>query len=312
MMTGGSVHYLLLDCKREIPCCCLPLLAKLSIQQPCGRCAVVSLPMKNKLSMEQNFIEMKDRTIPNGVVAAKEEPDSTADILAARKDGYNKLDAGLKRVFGDEFSIDDPMSQDLLLQYVHMNSEQNERLKEVLERDPRMAQMLLDMIHGKRNAHSAVARYFGRSLMEVDEDSSEFEEMMLADEERQQEIIRMANDRKEYEANLQESQPVIEEFCRENGYEPADFMDNVWERIVFPIMAGRYTREVCTALDHALTYEKDVEDAFAAGDIKGRNTSIQRMKQDFGDGLPKGMVSVAPVTEQKPKRNSLIEKALNA
>ena len=148
--------------------------------------------------------------------------------------------------------------------------------------------------------------------MDVDEDSPEFEEMMLADEERKEEVMRMANDRKEYEANLQESRPVIEEFCREHGYDPAEFMDNVWDQIVFPIMAGRYTHEVCTALDHALTYDKDVEDAFAAGDIKGRNTSIQRMKQDFGDGLPKGMASAAPVAEPKPKRNSLIEKALNA
>lgn len=259
--------------------------------------------------MEQNFNDMNARAVPDGGMQANENPGAAANIIA---DGYGRLDSGLKRIFGDEFSIDDPTSQDLLLQYVHMNSEQNERLKEVLERDPRMAQMLLDMIQGKRNAHSAVARYFGRSLMDVDEDSPEFEEMMLADEERKEEVMRMANDRKEYEANLQESRPVIEEFCREHGYDPAEFMDNVWEQIIFPIMAGRYTHEVCTALDHALTYDKDVEDAFAAGDIKGRNTSIQRMKQDFGDGLPKGMASAAPVAEPKPKRNSLIEKALNA
>ena len=36
------------------------------------------------------------------------------------------------------------------------------------------------------------------------------------------------------------------------------------------------------------------------------------MKEDFGDGLPKGVASVSPVVEPKRKRNSLIEKALNA
>jgi hypothetical protein len=89
-------------------------------------------------------------------------------------------------------------------------------------------------------------------------------------------------------------------------------MDNVWESIVFPILAGKYTYDVCTALDHALSYEKDVEDAFAAGNVKGRNTNIMRMKEEFGDGLPKGMASVAPATEQKRRRNSLIDKAMNA
>ena len=89
-------------------------------------------------------------------------------------------------------------------------------------------------------------------------------------------------------------------------------MDSVWEKLVFPIMAGRYTDDVCTALDHAITYDQDIEDAFAAGDVKGRNANIQRMKEDFGDGLPKGMSSVAPDVQRKRPRNSLIEKALNA
>jgi len=225
---------------------------------------------------------------------------------------YAYLSMGLKKIFGDDFSIDDRMSQDMLLHYLFQTKKQNELLTEVLDSDPRLAQMLLDMINGKRNASSAVARYFGRSLVELDEDSPEYQDMLRADEELQLENARMSNDREEYEANLRESQPVIEAFCRERGYEPSEFMDNVWERIIFPIMTGKYTGDVCTALDHALTYEKDVEDAFAAGDIKGRNTNIMRMKEEFGDGLPKGMASVAPVAAPKRRRNSLIDKALNA
>lgn len=218
----------------------------------------------------------------------------------------------LKKIFGEDFDISDKFSQELLLQHLNVNKQQNERLAEVLERDPRMAQLLTDVINGKRNAHSAMARYFGNSLMTLDEDSPEFEEIMLADEERKEEVMRLANDRHEYEKNISESIPVIEAFCNSKGYDASDFMDQVWESLVFPIMAGKYTNEVCVALDHALTYEKDVEDAFAAGDIKGRNTNIQRMKEDFGDGLPKGMNSVAPETETKRRRNSLIDKALNA
>ena len=262
--------------------------------------------------MEQNFKHLNNGYMPYGYVP--DETTSAADVMPkdAGMDPYARLERGLKGIFGEEFSIDDPESQSALLHYLDSVVEQNRRLAGMLERDPRLAQMLLDMVNGKRNAHSAIVRYYGRALMEVDENSPEFEEMMNADEERQQEALRMANDRNEYEANLRESQPVIEAFCRERGYEPAEFMDNVWEQVVFPIMAGRYTDEVCTALDHALTYEKDVEDAFAAGDIKGRNTSIMRMKDEFGDGLPKGVASVSPVVEPKRKRNSLIEKALNA
>ena len=89
-------------------------------------------------------------------------------------------------------------------------------------------------------------------------------------------------------------------------------MNDVWDKLVMPILSGNYTYDVCTALEHAINYEQDVEDAFAAGDIKGRNTNIQRMKENFGDGLPKGMSSAAPDATAKRRRNPLIEDALQA
>lgn len=251
-----------------------------------------------------------------------------ADMLARRdaaSDVYKKgvdvpaeenslagLEEGLRRFFGEEFDIRDGYSQEMLLQHLYVNREQNRRLSEALERDPRLAQMLMDMIEGKRNAHSAVARYFGRQFVEMDEHSPEYREMLIADEERMEEAARMADDRREYEANLQESLPAIEAFCEERGYEMRAFLDDVWEKLVFPILSGKYSKEVCLALDHALTYDKDVEDAFAAGDIKGRNTNIQRMKEELGDGLPKGMGSAAPGEEPRRRVNRLIERALNA
>ena len=266
--------------------------------------------------MEQTIKEKMGAQQPVEPAAASGNQSAAADAnVAAMQDTQASLESFNERLnlfFGGNFDIGDKLSQDLLLRHLEMNREQNERIATMLERDPRLAQLLVDVIDGKRGAHSAVARYFGRGFMSVDEGSPEFEEIMLADEERKNEMMRLANDRREYEMNLEESMPVIEAFCNERGYDPSDFLDNVWERLVFPIMAGKYTADVCTALDHAITYEQDVKDAFAAGDIKGRNSNIMRMKEDFGDGLPKGMSSVAPETGRKRPRNSLIEKALNA
>ncbi len=260
--------------------------------------------------MEQKFKKVDNVT--GGVPPVTGDVQGEALLPMGNENKYSDFEQELKKFFGEEFDISDKFSQDLLLQSLRVNKEQNDKLSEALARDPRLAQMLTDVVGGKRNAHSAMARYFGNSFMTIDEDSPEFEEIMKADEERKEEMMRLANDRLEYEKNLTESVPVIEEFCNEKGYDASDFMDNVWETLVFPILAGKYTKEVCIALDHATTYEKDVEDAFAAGDIKGRNTNIQRMKEEYGDGLPKGISSVAPDMDVKPKRNSLIDKALNA
>ena len=266
--------------------------------------------------MEQLFKNRMGAQQPVEPVVGNSATDMVATANAVAVPGeqaaLESFNERLKGFFGSDFNVNEKLSQDLLLRYLEVNREQNERLVSMLERDPRLAQMLVDVVDGKRNAHSAVARYFGRGFVNVDEDSPEFEEMMLADEERRNEMLRLANDRREYETNLEQSMPVIEAFCSERGYDPSDFMDSVWEKLVFPIMAGRYTDDVCTALDHAITYDQDIEDAFAAGDVKGRNANIQRMKEDFGDGLPKGMSSVAPDVQRKRPRNSLIEKALNA
>lgn len=233
--------------------------------------------------------------------------------ISAEENPYAVLEDWLKRYFGESFKLDDYESQEELKSVLQRNIEQNEQLALVLEQDPRLAQLLSDVVHGKRSAHAAMARYYGKSFLDFEEGTPEYEEMLRMDEERRNEAYEISRNRREYEMNLEDSRPIIENFCRERGYEPADFMDMVWEQLVFPILSGKYTAEVCLSLDHALNYDKDVEDAFAAGNVKGRNTNIRRMKEEFGDGLPKGMNSVAPVTNSRQtKRNPLIEAALNA
>ena len=282
----------------------------MAFQQPRGAVCVVPLLSKKATIMEKNL-----KNENSGAEALSVPPAVEQYSVSAQQEqpvDLSILDRGLRRIFGEDFDISEKYSQDLLLQHLRINKEQNNRLADVLGRDPRLAQMLSDVVGGKRNAHSALARYFGTSMVNVDMDSPEFEEIMLADEERKEEVRRLANDRREYEQNLSESVAVIEKFCEERGYDASDFMDSVWESIVFPVMAGKYSHEVCLALDHALNYDKDVEEAFEAGDIKGRNMNIRRMREDFGDGLPKGMNSVAPETDMKRKRHTLIDKALNA
>lgn len=237
---------------------------------------------------------------------------NATEELVAGASPYATLEEGLKAIFGEAFDIKNVVAQQALLKHIENNKEQNEKLAAVIETDPRLAQMLVDIVNGKRNAHSALARYYGSSMGQLSEDSPEYEEMMQADEERREELMRAAAERRDYENNLQSSRAIIENFCKERGYEPADFMNRVWDSIVMPILSGNYSHEVCVALDNALNYEQDVENAFVAGDIKGRNTNIQRLKENFGDGMPKGLNSASNLAQPKRKVNSLIEDALNA
>ena len=265
--------------------------------------------------MDKNYQNQKQLSATEYNVEPPMQPDEqqAARSEAVASNPYSRLEEWLQEFFGKSFKLDSPESQEKLKAFFRSNVEQNERLASVLELDPRLAQLLSDVVQGKRSAHASMARYYGKSFLDFEEGTPEYEEMLRMDEERRNEAYEMARNRREYEANLERSRPAIENFCSEHGYEPAEFMDRVWEQLVFPILSGTYTPEVCQALEHAINYEQDVEDAFAAGDIKGRNTNIQRMKGDIGDGLPKGLQSAAPVDNTKRRKgNSLIEAALKA
>jgi hypothetical protein len=80
-----------------------------------------------------------------------------------------------------------------------------------------------------------------------------------------------------------------------------------------PVLEWEASDETFNKLVKAVDYDKDVDDAFEAGEIKGRNTNIHEMRSKPSDGMPSGLSSQAPVVE-RPKRkvNSLIADALKA
>lgn len=196
-------------------------------------------------------------------------------------------------------------------EYIAKQEEMNNRLSEALAEDPRMAQAFADLTAGKRTAPGAFARFFGKSFMSAEEGTPEYEEMMKAEDEFRAEQEAATKAKAEYDANIEASAPVIAEFCKANGYDEAEFFDKLSE-IVIPLLDGVYTKENLERLDKALRYDKDVEDAFAAGNVKGRNTAIRDMREDVGDGMARVQSVAAPVMQKKRKVNSLVEAALKA
>ena len=88
-------------------------------------------------------------------------------------------------------------------------------------------------------------------------------------------------------------------------------MRRVYNEILIPLLDGVKDETLPGKLKKSLDYDKDVEDAFVAGEVKGRNMNINEMRGKVGDGLPKAMGSQG-VEQPKRKVNSLIAKALNA
>ena len=138
-----------------------------------------------------NTIYQNDDT--GQVPVSKEMADAAQDNLVASQNDvamespYADLEEWLKEYFGDDFTLGNVESQQRLKEFFFRNMEQNQQLASVLSEDPRLAQLLADIVNGKRNAHAAVARYYGKSFLDFEEGSPEYEEMLQMDEERRKE-----------------------------------------------------------------------------------------------------------------------------
>lgn len=195
--------------------------------------------------------------------------------------------------------------------YKRENEEMNARISEAISEEPAIANAFVAMVNGgKREAARTLVRYLGREFFTAEEGTPEFDEFKLADEEfrKEQEALRLADE--EFNKNFDDSWALIEPFCKKNNIDPEQFEDNIWNRIVEPLLQGKMTEETLMMMKKALDYDKDTEDAFAAGEIKGRNENINNMRRMQNDGMPKGLGTQAVQPETKRRGNSLIEDAL--
>lgn len=184
--------------------------------------------------------------------------------------------------------------------------ESESKMMEALTSDPRLAQALADIVGKKKGAASALARYFGKDMLNAEEGSEEWDEIEISEKERMEELQAMGTRKEEYDRNIEESSGILDEFAKKKGIDIDQFLDEVYDRLLDPIFSGKYSEEVLSMLYNALNYDTDVEEAFQAGNVRGRNEKIDNMKKDVGDGLPKlgntGITENKALPKEKPRK----------
>lgn len=221
------------------------------------------------------------------------------------------LEMRLKELLPEEKQTGDV--EKMALDFINELVEMNELMIEKITENPRMAQVFADVVSGKRKADTALVRYFGKGVMTAEEGTPEYDELMAADAEFVKEREHYKQMQEEYDAKAITWFNAFRGYCDRMGLDGQEYEQKIEDLLVAPILEWEATDEVFDRLINAVNYTKDTEDAFAAGEIKGRNTNINEMKAKVGDGIPKGLTShAAPVEQPKRKVNSLIAKALNA
>lgn len=227
----------------------------------------------------------------------KSKKQKLQDMYAEMIDGYNPED--------------EEGSSESVMNFLKSSGESKEKIAEALKKDPRLASMFADVVSGKRGAAGSLVRYFGRDFLNAEEGSPEFDEITKAEEERKSEQERSEASAKEYNDNLEKTMPEVEKFCEGKGYKVDEFLGRIWDEVVAPICSGMYSERLCNIIDNGLNYDKDVNDAMAAGEIKGRNENIHKLKEEKGDGMP-SIAGSEQLEKPKNKSNSFIKLAMQA
>lgn len=244
---------------------------------------------------------------------AVDEASAPAPVTAVDADD-EEYASFMRDTLGDDYDeADEKKNRKSLMSYVKRSKDGTKRISDTMNKDARFAQAFSDVASGKRGSHGALARYFGKDYLTVEEGTPEYDEVMAAEEERLAEMAEAAKAKEEYKKNFEASLPVIDKFCEAHGYDPEEFRNKIWEEVATPIFEGRYDDKFLTLLDNAMNYDKDVADAMKAGEVKGRNTNINQMRENKGDGLPKIMGGGAPISSapvRKAKTGGLLGEAL--
>lgn len=221
-----------------------------------------------------------------------------------------ELEALLLEILPEEKQTGDV--DQMALDWIREQREMNNRLAEKLSEEPEIAQVLVEVVNGGTAAKSLVRR-FGRDFINAEEGTPEYDEMMAADEEFRAERESIRAKKAEFDTKAAAFFTAFRDYCEKNNLVYEEYIGKIMEKVLGPVMSWEAADEVFDRLVKAVDYEKDTEDAFVAGETKGRNMNINEMRMKPSDGMPKGLTSQAvPVEQPKRKMNSLLEKALKA
>lgn len=249
-------------------------------------------PIKSKTSMaaqDNNLDHLQEENDTSQEVTAQEQtrPVGREALLARVREHYPERD----------FEQDDDDSlYGGLDEYARERDEELGRYKEsekalseMFTRDPRSANLLLDLRDGKSLAVELVRR-FGPELKEELDNPELLDQIAEAERDYIERVQQGKQFEEEYKTNLPESLKLLTRWKEEHGYSDSDEQEvmNFLQEVTRNVILGIFTSEMLDVAYNALHYQGDIKDAESLGEARGRNARIveQTRKASETDNIP--------------------------
>lgn len=168
--------------------------------------------------------------------------------------------------------------------------ERESKLTDMFTNDPRSAQFITDMAHGKDPWASLINRIGIDGVKEMLDDPSKMDEFAASNKEYVERMAKEKGLEDEWEKNMKATLAMLEQKQQEKGLsdEQIDAAADLIKEITNDCVIGIIKPETLEMVLKALNHDADVTAASAEGEIRGKNTKAeaQLRKPKRGDGTP--------------------------
>lgn len=182
----------------------------------------------------------------------------------------------------------------------------NQELKVLFDSEPGVGMAILDWRDGD-DFGTALARHLDLENLAPGEGEPNREAWDNARNQRMQKFDEKQNKEKEHQENIQASVEALQSFQEEKGLADEDaqgFIDYMME-MLGAAYTGRLTPDFINRLYLAMNYDADMDntkkEALEEGEIRGRNTKINQMKEKQDMEPDTGLPEIADGAAEAPK-----------
>ena len=210
-----------------------------------------------------------------------------------------KYQETLKAKFGDEYNAENEL--DMMDRYAEESEgdigrfkDAESKMADLIKSEPELGAMMYEISQGA-SPRVAFIKAFGVDGLEPLEGDEDYDANMTARSERSAKADSRSALDAEIEKNEADSLAAIDSFCSANGVDADGFMEKINEVFV-SVLHKKITPEMLEGFNKMFNYDADVADAKEAGEVEGKNASIDATKakntrKKTGDGLPGGTSS---------------------
>jgi len=196
------------------------------------------------------------------------------------------------------------------------NIKRNERLFELFEAHPELADIIQDMDKGS-SFTEAFARNVDVDAIKPFEGEPDYDAWSKAKEDRKKKLDERKKFQTEYDANVQNSVKFYSEWAKKQNFTPEksnEFTGKI-DGVLAEASKGVISEAFLNLMKKGLSFDEAVQEAAVTGEIKGKNEQIEVIKEKEtkkgGDGIPNLQSTGEAEPNKKQKQDDIFSTALN-